>query len=288
MPARLLSRFLLGAALAGPALQAAAAEAQGSPPAILVSRQLSERAGLKPGDGVRLSAHASGKDARDFRVAGIYEPRPDPMRITSERFEVRLHLPDLLELSAEPGDPASQEAVSAINVALRDPSDAAAFARDLSAKLPGLVVREIAPREDDDNPFLVLKRFHLAISVITLLASTIFLLALMVMLVEERRETIGMLRLIGFKKRRIVLQVFAEGLLIAALGALFGVVLAGALQGVFNRFFQWRYDTTLVFVRVTPEIAWRCVLLSLPFGMFASLVSSWGLLRRQIIALARR
>jgi ABC-type lipoprotein release transport system permease subunit len=210
------------------------------------------------------------------------------MRITADRHEVRLHLPDMLALTADPADPASLESLSAINVALHDPADAERLARAVSGKLPGLLARGTAPQADDDNPFVVLKQFHLAISIVTLVASTIFLLALMVMLVEERRETIGMLRLIGLQKRRILLQVFAEGLLIAFAGALFGVLFAGACQGLFNRFFQWRYDTALVFVRVTPAIAWRCVLLALPFGMFASLVSSWGLLRQEIVSLARR
>lgn len=258
------------------------------PPGILVTRQLSEALGIAPGDTVRLSADPSGKHARPFRVVGTYEPRPDPMQITAARYEARLHLPDVLALTAQAADPASLESVTAINVALRDPKEAVAFAHALLGRMPGLVARPTAPQADDDNPFVVLQRFHLAISVVTLVASTIFLLALMVMLVEERRETIGMLRLIGLRKRRILLQVFAEGLLIASFGALFGVLLAGACQGLFNRFFQWRYDTALVFVRVTPAIAWRCVLLALPFGMLASLVSSWGLLRQQIVSLARR
>jgi putative ABC transport system permease protein len=248
---------------------------------------MSEAFGIRPGDTVEL-APEPGAAARPFRVVGVYEPRPDPMQITRTRHEARLHLPDLLALVADPDEPGSAESVSAVNVALRRPAEATQFARELQGRLPGVAAQATAPRADDDNPFVVLQRFHLAISVVTLLASTIFLLALMVMLVEERRETIGMLRLIGLRRRRILLQVFAEGLLLAFLGALFGVLLAGACQGAFNRFFQWRYDTSLVFVRVTPAIAWRCVLVALPFGMLASLVSSWGLLRRPIVSLARR
>jgi ABC-type proline/glycine betaine transport system permease subunit len=55
-----------------------------------------------------------------------------------------------------------------------------------------------------------------------------------------------------------------------------------------NAFFQWRYDTTLVFVRVTPAIAARCVALSLPLGVMAGLLASWTLLRRPILDLLRR
>jgi ABC-type antimicrobial peptide transport system permease subunit len=99
---------------------------------------------------------------------------------------------------------------------------------------------------------------------------------------------VGILRLIGLRKTRILLQVLAEGLLIAVVGAAFGILFAAALEGGVNAFFQWRYDTSLIFVRVTPQIAIRCVLLAVPLGVLASLVSSWTLLRSNVLDLARR
>ena len=159
------------------------------PPAILVSRQLLEAEGLAVGDIVRLAADPSGQGARRFRIVGSYEPTPDPLRVTTQRLETRLHLGDLLALTADPADPLSRETVDAINVALVDPGDARAFADDLWAKVPGLVVRATA-REDAYSPFVVIERFHFAIAIVTLIASTVFLLALMVMRAEERRETV--------------------------------------------------------------------------------------------------
>jgi len=55
-----------------------------------------------------------------------------------------------------------------------------------------------------------------------------------------------------------------------------------------NRFFQWRYDTALVFIRVTVPIAMKCVALAVPVGVLAGFVASWSLLRRNIVALLRR
>jgi putative ABC transport system permease protein len=136
--------------------------------------------------------------------------------------------------------------------------------------------------------FVVLDRFHFAIAIVTVVASTVFLLALMLMLVDERRGTVGILRLIGLRKSRILLQVFAEGLLIAVAGAAFGILFAAAFEGAVNAFFQWRYDTALVFVRITPQIALRCVLLAVPLGVLASVISSWSLLRSNVLELARR
>jgi hypothetical protein len=75
---------------------------------------------------------------------------------------------------------------------------------------------------------------------------------------------------------------------IATVGALFGLVLAAASQTLINRFFQWRYDTALVFVRITPEVAATCVAIAIPLGAVATVVASWALLRRNALRLARR
>ena len=171
------------------------------------------------------------------------------MRLAAKRLEARLHLPDLLSLTADPSDPSSVESVTAINVALTDPGDADAFAHDASAAIPipQLTARAAQGGEGTAAVFVVLDRFHFAIAVVTVIASTMFLLALMVMLVEERRETVGILRLIGLRKRRILLQVFAEGLLIAVAGAVFGILFAAALQGAVNALLsvEVRHDADL-------------------------------------------
>jgi len=279
---------LLAAALTAAVEPPPSPPAGEEPPAILVSRQLLKAQGLKVGDVVALSTEPSGNGAREFRIVGSYEPTPDPARLGDAWLEARLHLGDMLGLGRDPAEPLSTESVSAIGVRLLDPRDATAFARDLSARLPGVVVRPTVPTETDADPFVVLDRFHLAVALVTVVASSMFLLALMVMLVDERRDTMAILRVIGLRRRRILAQVLVEGMLIAMVGAVFGVALAAVLETVFNRFFQWRYDTALVFVHVTAAIAGRSVLLAVPLGVLASLLSSASLLRREAIALVRR
>jgi putative ABC transport system permease protein len=266
-----------------PAFEARAADAD--VPAILVSRQLRESQGLAIGEIVSLSTDPTGAHPRRFRVAGDYEPMANPMWLGASRHEVRMHLPDLLAMTA---DPAEQDSVDAINVKLRTPDGAAAFIRDTPGRIPGLVVRSTSASDDRAAPFVVLERFHFAIAIVTVIASSIFLLALMLMLVEERRETVGILRLIGFRRRRILLHVLAEGVVVAAAGAVFGILLSVAFQGGINKFFQWRYDTILVFVRITPRIALRSIAMSVPLGVLATLASSWTLLRREMFLLTRR
>ena len=257
-------------------------------PTILVSRQLAERADLRAGDAVTLAVDATGGGAARFRVAGVYEPTPDPVRFTAIRHEARMHLPDLNAIGAGPIDREAADAISAINIRLTDPNDSAAFASAIASRAPGIVARPTARARDGSDPFAVLERFHFAVAIVTVLGSTAFLLALMVMRAEERKETVGIVRLIGISERSILLGVLVEGLLIATAGAVFGILLAVGTQGTVNRFFQWRYDTTLVFVRVTLSIALRSIALSVPLGILAGSVGSWTLLRRDIVALVRR
>ena len=68
----------------------------------------------------------------------------------------------------------------------------------------------------------------------------------------------------------------------------FGIAIAVSVQGVFNRFFQWYYDTPLVFVEITVDVVLRCLVVAVPLGVFAGLLASWTLLRREILALLRR
>ena len=254
-------------------------------PQVLVSRQLAQLEGLSAGDTVRLAADAKGTNAREFVVAGIYEPTPDPARLGSVPREIRLHLPDLLAFKFEPS---GAEHVDTINVALVDPASAADFAREVNTRTPGVIARPAEGAAGSGSTFVVLERFHLAIAAVTIVAATVFLLALTIMLVDERRETIGVLRLIGLPARRILTQVFLEGILIASAGALFGLVLALASEGIINRFFQWRYDTALVFVRISPDVAAFCVAIAVPLGAAATVAASWALLRRGGLRLARR
>jgi len=275
-------------ALIGWLLPATAGAQDTQLPTVLVSRQLAESERLTVGSVVRLATDASGTRSQEFRVGGIYEPTPDPSRLGQVPRAVRLHLPDLLDMTRPGGIPAGAEYISSVNVALVNPDDAHQFARDVDARLPGVVALPSGEAAGSAGPFRVLERFHLAIAIVTIVAATVFLLALTIMLVDERRETVGVLRLIGLPVRRILAQILLEGLMVAGVGAIFGLVLAVLSEQLINQFFQWRYDTALVFVRVTRDVALTCVTIAVPLGASATVVASWALLRRGGLRLARR
>ena len=258
-----------------------------NPPQILLSRQLMEQAHVHAGDIVTLAGDVHGARSTRFQVVGVYEPIPDPRKFAAKRLEARLHLPDLATLTGD-ADSEGVGSVDAVNVALVNRQDAAQVAEIIETRAPGLVVRSTSSSMSGSDPFVVLDRFQWAIAVVTVIGSTAFLLALMVMRAEERRDVIGILRLMGIPRRSILVEVLFEGLLIAMSGAIFGVIVAAAGEGLVNRFFQWRYDTTLVFVRVTLPIAWKSVAFAVPLGTLAGLVASWTLLGRDVTSLVGR
>jgi ABC-type lipoprotein release transport system permease subunit len=256
-------------------------------PTVLISRQLAETESLAAGSVITLATDENGARATKFRVRGIYEPTPNPARLGSVILETRMHLPDLLDMTRPDDVPAGAETISAINIKLKNPAEARQFSRDVTARSPGAFATPTAGARGV-GPFLVLERFHFAIAAVTIVAATVFLLALTVMLVDERRQTVGVLRLIGLPVRRILLQVLVEGLLVAGVGAVFGLVMAALSQRLINAFFQWRYDTFLVFVRITPDVAATCVAIAVPLGAMATVAASWAMLRRNGLRLARR
>jgi ABC-type antimicrobial peptide transport system permease subunit len=250
---------------------------------ILVSRPLAEELELSAGDLLEVTGRQPGADPGQYRIVGVYEPVPDPIKLTRKRFEIRMHLQDLLDRTgAAPGG----RSVPFINIGLTDTDQAAQVADRLNQD-PLLLARPARGAGGDVAVFTVLERFHTAIAAIALLGSCAFLLALMVIRAEERRETAGILRILGVRRRRILGEVLLEGVLIAIPGGLFGIVLALATQGLINRFFQWRYDTVLVFVEITPLLAARCLALSVPLGVAAGLVASWSILRNDPLDMVR-
>ncbi len=280
--------LVLAAFLLGVFLPISGVEVEGASRGdILVSRPLAEALDLAAGDPIRLARTRDGSDPWPYRIVGIYEPIPDPIKITRKRYEIRMHLQDLLDREqSSDGDEPSRYA-QYINVGLVDPDRAGEVADQLNQD-PFLYARPARGAGGDIDVFAVLERFHLAIAVIALMGSCAFLLALMVMRAEERRETAGILRILGVRRSRILGEVLVEGVLIAVPGALFGIVLAAAAQGSINRFFQWKYDTALVFVQITPLLAAKCLALSIPLGVVAGLAASWSILRQDPLSMVQR
>ncbi|HET7613405.1 MAG TPA: FtsX-like permease family protein, partial [Gemmatimonadaceae bacterium] len=127
--------------------------------------------------------------------------------------------------------------------------------------------------------FQVVSRFHRAIGVITIVASSVFLLCIMVLKVEERRRDIAALRLMGISRATVVRSIVLEAAVIAVLGSALGIVLGWVISLFVNWHYRGVYQTPLAFSIVTPPIIAVAVVLSLVLGIGAGVLASLRLAR---------
>jgi ABC-type lipoprotein release transport system permease subunit len=207
-------------------------------------------------------------------VVAIYEPAADPSAITRREYHLRLHLPDLAALLGAP------DRVDRFGVALgpgRDPGEAVEALNQLAFGFRAYRSAEIA--NESSQTFRVVSRFHDAIAVISVVASAIFLLCIMLLKVEERRRDAAVMRFTGISRRTVFTALLLEAVLVAALGSVMGVALALGASAVTNLYYQHFFDTTLVFSAVTPAIIRFSVLLSLGLGLAAGSIAARRLVR---------
>ena len=192
-------------------------------PELLVTDRTAAALGLAVGDTVDVAADAGMATAQHFRISGIYRPKADPFEIGYGRLHLKMHLPDLNRVLHH------DDQVDRFVVRLRDPTDRAAATADLNGTLVGLrayTSEDLAARAS--STFVVMSQFHKAIGVVSLLAGLVFLVAIMVLKVEEMRRELAVLRLLGISRRTVVRSVLAIATLVALLGSVVGIGLGVA------------------------------------------------------------
>ena len=271
-PARLLrSLLLLGVLLP--------ATAGAQLPAVAIERRLAEEQSLQVGDTIRLG---TAPDSMRFVavVAAVYEPRPDPAEIAKVERHLRMHLPDLAALLGAP------DRVDRFGVELvaGTPVDSAVSVLERNA-FGFRVYSSAAIASESSKTFLVVSRFHRAIAVITIVASAVFLLCIMLLKVEERRMDAAVMRFVGVRRRTIFGALLLEAALVAAVGCVVGTGLALVAGGATNAYYRRFFDTALTFSLITPGIVLFSVALSLVLGLLAGAAAAWRLVRTRPMAL---
>jgi putative ABC transport system permease protein len=216
-------------------------------------------------------------------VTAIYQPRPDPATVLRGEYEARLHLPDLAGMLGAPDriDRAAVRLLPGIS-----PDSAAARLERLAIGFRAWPSAEIASQSS--RTFLVVSRFHRAIGVISIVASAVFLLCIMLLKVEERRLDAAVLRMIGVRRRTVFAALLLEACLVALIGAAIGTGLAALASVLTNLFYARRFDTSLVFSYLTPEIVLFGVVLSVLLGIGAGAIAAARLVRTAPLVLWRR
>lgn len=235
---------------------------------VAIDQRLAIDAGLSLGDRLVLSRAPSG-DGDTVFVSAFLQRRADPSEVARADYRVRLHLDELQSLIGY-GDRVDRFAVASRGGAAAD--SAIRAINNAAFGFQAYRSRDIAV--ETSQTFLVVRRFHRAIGVITIVASAIFLLCIMLLKVDERRRDVAALRLIGISARSIVRSVMVEAALVAVIGSGLGVALGWIASWIINWHYRGVYRTPLAFAVVTPGIVVLAMSLSLALGLVAGFLAA--------------
>ena len=254
---------------------------------IAIDEALAARAHLKVGDTVAVSSrpgtatpsretesNVPAPEGETVVVGAIVRRGADPSEVARGDLLVRMHLDQLQRVSGY-GDRVDRFAIATGPAA--DIDRAIDRINHVAFGFKAFRSRDIAV--ETSRTFQVVSRFHRAIGVITIVASSVFLLCIMVLKVDERRRDIAALRLMGVSRSSVVRSIIIESALVAVLGSVLGVALGWAASLLVNWHYQALYRTPLEFSMVTPPIVAFAVSLSLVLGIGAGLLASVRLAR---------
>lgn len=257
----------------------AAQDARAQYRTIALDARLATQAGLAVGDTVVLSPTPTAAGDTVI-IAALTGRTADPSEVARAEYRVRMHLDQLQGLIGY-GDRVDRFGVAS------NGSDT--LIRTINESAYGFRAHSSADvAVETSRTFAVVSRFHRAIGVITIAASAIFLLCIMLLRIEERRRDVAALRLIGISTRTIVTAVVIEAAAISVLGAAAGTVLGWASTIFVNSHYQQVYETPLLFAIPTAQLILFAVILSLVLGIGAGAIAAYRLTRARPLSLLGR
>jgi putative ABC transport system permease protein len=257
-----------------------------SPISIAIDERLADDAHLRVGDRVVLSAKpgAGVAGAGDTAViAAITRQGADPSDVARDDYRVRLHLEDLQRITGA-ADRVDRFAIRTTGGAATD--SVRAHINDAAFGFHAYRSTDVAV--GTSRTFQVVSRFHHAIALITIVASGIFLLCILLLRVEERRRDIAALRLMGISRRSVVWSVVLEAALISLVGSALGTGLGWLGSVIINWHYRGVYRTPLAFALVTSHIVVDAVALAIVLGVGAGYLAATRLVRTPPLTLFGR
>jgi putative ABC transport system permease protein len=244
---------------------------------VAIDERLAEDAHLAIGDRIVIAGQpgvgaAGGGDT--VIISAIVSPRADPSEVARDDYRLRLHLTDLLKLTGA-GDRVDRFAVRT------DGGDALdrALARINASAFGFHAYRSADVAVGTSKTFQVVSRFHRAIAVITITASALFLLCILILRVDERRRDIAALRLIGISGASVVWSVVIEAALISLVGSAVGTGIGYVTALAINWHYRGVHRPPLAFARVTPGIVALAVGIAIVLGLGAGFLASARMVR---------
>ena len=233
---------------------------------VIVGEVIAERLGLSPGDSLTVLVPTAGADGtpvpklRDLRVAGVFE-------VGLQDHDATLMFANLADVRALGPAGTVREG---LRVRLHDVLAAPVVAAHLRAQLPGTF--EVSDwTRDNANYFRAIRIEKTMMSLILLLIVAVAafnIVAMLVMVVTDKRTDIAIMRTFGAAPRRVMGIFITQGLVIGwlgvALGAALGLLLALHVDSIvpfLERTFRFQImDSDVYYITAIPsEVHWNNV-----------------------------
>ncbi len=225
-----------------------------TPHQILVGRRAAEQMGLKVGDTLRLQEFT-------FRVVGIYE--------TGVAYEDVGGVVSLREAQTLSG---KLRQVQMYYIKLKRSEEAEAVRDRLKAAFPGIDFALTTEAEQVVSDLRLMRQMIGQISFLAVFIGAVGMLNTMLMSVLERTREIGVLRALGWRRRRVLGMILRESLLLGILGGLCGIALGVLLAAVVKQMPGIAQAFAPAF---KPTIFLQATLVSLVAGGLGGLYPAW-------------
>jgi len=193
-----------------------------------------------------------------FRIVGIYETGT-PLEDTGVVISLR-------EAQALFGRPRQ---TSFVGIELRDPRQADSVLQELAARFPEIRVSKTAEFAESIPDFRAMDVMIGGISFLAVLVGGVGVMNTVFMSVFERTREIGVLRALGWRKRRILGMVMQESILLSFVSGLVGVLLGMAFGQIFRALLPYLVP------QYPPELILRAVILALTLGTISGILPAW-------------
>jgi len=221
---------------------------------VIVGRMAAEKMGLEVGDTFRMLD-------TNFRVVGIYE--------TGLAFEDAGVVIGLREAQALTG---KLRQVQFYLISLRDPGQAEVVRDKLAATFPEIDFSLTSELDEAMSDFRVLQEMVDQISFLAVFIGAVGMLNTMLMSVLERTREIGVLRSLGWRRRRVLGMILQESLVLGVVGGVCGILLGLGLGKLVGSVGIWGGAIEPAY---TPQLFVQAVVVAAVLGTLGGLYPAW-------------
>ncbi|MGA9348860.1 MAG: ABC transporter permease [Anaerolineae bacterium] len=221
---------------------------------LILGKRTAQSMDVQVGDTLRITGSA-------FRVVGIYE--------TGSGLEDGAAVVPLQEAQTLALQP---HRVSMLYVRLKDPGEADQSRTRIERRFPELTVATAAGFANQEQLFELLDAIGMAVAGLAVVIGGIGMANTLFMSVFERTREIGLLRSLGWRRRRVLGMILKESLVLGVVGGVCGIPLGLGLGGLIGSAGIWGGAIEPAY---TPPLFVQAIVVAMVAGVVGGLYPAW-------------